>query len=107
MQTSPRSSTRSRAPTSPTTTCCRARRANGETIAYGAYVDAYGLLDGRLTLADVPLGSGRLAFALWGKNLADKEWVADSIGSFRGFAADRLAAYGEPRTYGLTVTYDL
>jgi iron complex outermembrane receptor protein len=80
---------------------------NGETIAYGAYVDAYGLLDARITLADVPLGSGRLEFALWGKNLADKEWVADSIGSFRGFVADRLAAYGEPRTYGLTVTYDL
>jgi outer membrane receptor protein involved in Fe transport len=55
----------------------------------------------------VPLGSGRLEFALWGKNLADKDWVADSIGSFRGFVADRIAAYGEPRSYGLTVTYDL
>jgi iron complex outermembrane receptor protein len=80
---------------------------NGKDIAIGAYIDSYGLLDARLTLADVPLGSGRLEFALWGRNLADKEWVQDSIGSFRGFVADRIAAYGEPRTYGLTVTYDL
>jgi iron complex outermembrane receptor protein len=80
---------------------------NGKEIAYGAYVDEYGLVDARLTLADVPFASGRLSFALWGRNLADKEWVADSIGSFRGFVADRLAAYGEPRSYGLTVTFDL
>ena len=45
--------------------------------------------------------------SLWGRNLADEDWVMDSIGSFRGFIADRLAAFGEPRTVGVDVTFRL
>jgi len=75
-------------------------------VAYGAFIDAYGLLDGRLTLADIPFSQGKLKAALWGRNLTDKEWVADSIGSFRGFVADRIAAYGQPRSYGVDFTVE-
>ncbi len=74
-------------------------------IAYGAFIESYGLLNGRLVLDDIRLGQrARLQLALWGRNLEDKDWVTDSIGSFRGFVADRLAAYGEPRTLGVDLT---
>jgi iron complex outermembrane receptor protein len=49
------------------------------------------------------VGDGSLRVSLWGKNLTDEEyrnWGID-FGSL-GFAGD---VYGEPRTYGLDVSY--
>ena len=53
------------------------------------------------------IGQGAMDVSLWGRNLADEDWVMDSIGSFRGFIADRLAAFGEPRTVGVDFTFKL
>jgi iron complex outermembrane receptor protein len=61
------------------------------------------LVNARLSLSDVALGDGSLRVSLWGKNLTDEEyrnWGID-FGSL-GFAG---AVYGEPRTYGLDLTY--
>jgi len=63
------------------------------------------LVDGRISLNDIPLGGskGALRVSLWGKNLTDEEyrnWGID-FGAL-GFAG---AVYGEPRTYGLDVIY--
>jgi iron complex outermembrane recepter protein len=73
-------------------------------VARGATIDSYGLLGARITLSEIPLGPSTLKASVWGRNLENKEWVMDSIGSFRGFIADRLAAYGEPRTLGVDLS---
>lgn len=63
-----------------------------------------GLLDGRLTLSGIKVGSGStLELALWGMNLTDEEYF-DNIIDFTSYRAGTL---GWPRTYGLEVTLDL
>jgi len=70
-------------------------------------VDSYGLLNLRLTLADMPLGeSGTGEFSLWARNVTDKQLPVNFIDFGPGFFADyTLAYFQEPRTYGATFTY--
>ena len=66
-------------------------------------VRPYGLLNGRVTLANVPVGDGQtLKFALWGKNLADKEYRINTI----PFGLWTASYFGDPRTYGVEATYE-
>ena len=46
-----------------------------------------------------------LAVALWVRNLTDKEYQTDGFELLQT-AGTRLAAFGEPRTFGLEVTYN-
>lgn len=59
-------------------------------------VDGYGLLNGRVSLADVEMGSVAMHFALWGKNLADEDSANYQIGA-------TASTYLQPRTYGAEV----
>jgi iron complex outermembrane receptor protein len=60
---------------------------------------SYGLVDGRITLGQIPMGSrGRLSAALWGKNLANKDYVINRL-----FGAD---IYGEKRSYGINLIFN-
>jgi len=70
-------------------------------------VEAYGLLNLKLSLADMPLGeSGRGEFSLWGRNVTDEQPPVNFIDFGPGFFAGyTLAYYQEPRTYGATFTY--
>ncbi|HQW09279.1 MAG TPA: TonB-dependent receptor [Steroidobacteraceae bacterium] len=70
-------------------------------------VEGYGLLNLRLTLADIPLGeSGTGEFALWSRNVTDEQPPVNFIDFGPGFFANyTLAYYQEPRTYGATFTY--
>ena len=61
--------------------------------------NAHGLLDAMLAFTP---GSGNLRFELWGHNLADTHYLAQSV-DFQDFIN---AIPGEPRTYGVTATYD-
>ncbi len=56
----------------------------------------YGLLDGRITLGDIPFGSSTVEFSVWGKNLLDKEYwnSAINLGLFT------IRQWGDPRTFG-------
>lgn len=66
---------------------------------------AFTLVNGRITLSEVNVGTGTLEFSSWGKNLTDEQYRTYGIGSFGpplGFAG---AVYNEPRSYGLDVTY--
>ncbi|HSB96100.1 MAG TPA: TonB-dependent receptor [Spongiibacteraceae bacterium] len=66
---------------------------------------AFTLVNGRLSLSQIAVGSGNLEFSAWGKNLFDKEYRTYGIGSFGaplGFAG---AVYNEPRSFGLDATY--
>ena len=61
------------------------------------------LVNARLSLNNIAVGDGELRVSLWGKNITDEEyrnWGID-FGSL-GFAGD---VYGEPRTYGIDLSY--
>ncbi len=75
-----------------------------DDIAQGSY----NLLNGRFSYSDIAVGDGYLTVSLWGRNLADEEY---KIGGFEfditGFGLGRASTsqWGEPRTYGVDVTY--
>ncbi|MCB1677999.1 MAG: TonB-dependent receptor [Halioglobus sp.] len=60
-------------------------------------IDGRALVNGRLTLTDIPLGHTTLEIALWGKNLTDEEYRLNTV----PFGAWTVSYYGDPRTYGL------
>ncbi|WP_269620301.1 TonB-dependent receptor [Zhongshania sp. BJYM1] len=68
--------------------------------------DSYNLLNTRITFDDVALGDGILAVSIWGKNITDEEY---KIGGFEvdagGGARVGTNQWGEPRTFGIDVTY--
>jgi len=69
-----------------------------EQALYGGQ-DGYGLFNTRVALGAV---DGEWTVALWGKNLADEEYITnvttDDLGSY-------MDIYGRPRSYGVDVTY--
>lgn len=73
-------------------------------------VKRYGVLNGRIAIANMPIAeSGRqtLEVGFWGKNLTNEEYringipVQDNLGSVVG----AVNYYGDPRTFGVDVTY--
>ena len=64
---------------------------------------AYGLLDARVMLADVPVGFGRLSITGWGRNVTNKVYRISGIDF--GALGFGINAYGEPRAYGLDVRF--
>jgi iron complex outermembrane receptor protein len=65
-------------------------------------IPSYGLLDARLNLSNVRLGKGDIRFGLWGRNLEDKSYYV-----FHANGGVPSAIYGEPRSFGIDVTYEL
>ncbi|TNF34877.1 MAG: TonB-dependent receptor, partial [Gammaproteobacteria bacterium] len=64
--------------------------------------EARTLLNGRITLSQIPVGEGDLKAAVWGRNLTDEEYRVH--GTNFGFYTSYL--WGEPRTFGVDVTYE-
>jgi iron complex outermembrane receptor protein len=71
---------------------------NGGPGTAGDPRPSYSLINARVTLSDIPVGIGRVALALWGNNLADKEYQY-----YHNFGA---AIFGQPRSYGVNVVYN-
>ena len=63
-------------------------------------IKGYGLLNARLTLAEIPVGDNQLQVSLWGKNLMDNEYRLNTV-PFGPFA---VSYFGNPRTYGFEAT---
>lgn len=62
-----------------------------------------GLLNARLSLADIPVGASKATVSLWGKNLTKEEYMLSGIDfGGLGFAG---VMYGDPRTYGVEVGF--
>ncbi len=70
----------------------------GRETAGAGPLSGYGLVNARATLSEIAVGSGTLSVALWAKNLADRRYIYVNS----GFEA---IAYGEPRTFGVNLTY--
>ncbi|SNS35175.1 iron complex outermembrane recepter protein [Sphingomonas laterariae] len=62
---------------------------------------SYGLLDLRFTLSDIPIGFGSWRLSAFGRNLTDKEYY---IAHFNSGVPS--AFFGQPRTYGLELTFE-
>jgi iron complex outermembrane receptor protein len=84
---------------------------------FGA-MDAYGVLNGRLTLSlDLPRGD-RAKIGLWGKNLANHQYVTSTGVNGNPFAVDLgsgvipagyysgVTTWAEPPSYGIDLTYE-
>ena len=74
------------------------------TPTFGYNIPEYDLWNARLTLRELCLGEGRAAVAVWGKNLADEEYLLDGIESFPW--SQMVAPFGESRTWGVDLTYE-
>jgi iron complex outermembrane receptor protein len=75
-------------------------------------VGAHALVNGRLALADIPMGQGVMGLSLWGRNLLNRDYAAFIYNVPAVFALDPSqpavgtdAAFGEPRTVGGSVMY--
>ncbi|MCB1676052.1 MAG: TonB-dependent receptor [Halioglobus sp.] len=65
-------------------------------------IDSYDLLNARLTLSEIPVGDGQsLQIAAWGKNITDEDYRTSTI----PFGLWAVSYFGEPRTYGLELSY--
>ncbi|GAA4879163.1 TonB-dependent receptor [Ferrimonas pelagia] len=64
--------------------------------------DSYTLLNGRVSLYDVKALNGMLKFSAWGRNLTDEEYIVHgaNFSTYRGYT------WGDPRSFGLDVTYE-
>lgn len=84
-----------------------------------SYTDAYdvtpgtektstSLLDARIATRWDVFGPGVLTLAVWGKNLLDDEYHLDRINfsEIDGFNAPDVVWFGDPRTYGLELSYE-
>jgi len=71
-------------------------------------IDDYALVDASLSWGDVQLGSlpGTFQIMLWGKNLADEEYAIISTAAWGFVGANVVSTFGDPRTYGVSLSYD-
>lgn len=66
----------------------------------------FDLFNARLSLLDVPApGNGVINIALWSRNLLDEEYAIHAVDNLPH--ADRAVVWGEPRSYGLDLIYEL
>ena len=65
----------------------------------------FSLLNARLTLSEIPLGSdrNRLTVALWGKNLTDKDYLTLA---YQGWVTAGSGSWGDERTFGVDVRFE-
>jgi len=63
-------------------------------------VGSFGLLNGRISLADVNMFGVDWQFALWGKNLSNRDDANYLIGT-------TASTYLQPRTYGAELILEL
>ncbi len=70
-------------------------------------IDDYSVWGAAASWSDISLGNmpGTLKVMLWGKNLGNEEYKTIAIGAWNSFGASEVTTFGDPRAYGLTVSY--
>ncbi len=64
-------------------------------------IPSYDLANAQLRF-EREVGSGStVSFALWTRNIFNKEYFVDSLNIFQALHANRMVRYGDPRTFGL------
>lgn len=69
--------------------------------------DDHGLWGAAIAWSDIKLAQldGNFKVLLWGKNLDDEEYTVSGGGSWAVFGAGDVLTFGDPRTYGVTLSY--
>ncbi|MFW6092574.1 MAG: TonB-dependent receptor [Pseudomonadota bacterium] len=66
-------------------------------------IESYGLLSGRIGLSSIAMGGrGSIDVSVWGKNLTDEEYTQSGVNLG---VLGTVNQWGDPRSYGLEVTY--
>jgi iron complex outermembrane receptor protein len=73
-----------------------------DSVAPGTKLPGYGVTNARLSWTDIM--KSNFSAALYGKNLADKEYFVGGM-TLAAALGHNAAAVAEPRTYGLELTY--
>jgi len=70
--------------------------------------EAYGLWGASLAWSEIKLGqsSGDYKLLLWAKNLTDEKYTVGGGTSWSPFGAQKLLTFGDPRSFGLTASYN-
>jgi len=70
--------------------------------------EAYGLWGASLAWSEIKLGqsSGDYKVLLWAKNLTDEKYTVGGGNSWSPFGAQKLLTFGDPRSFGLTASYN-
>ena len=76
---------------------------NTSSFAGPTQIKSVGLLNGRLSLRDMDVGSTKLTITLWGKNLTNEHHIVNNIDFGAGFGHLTPTYYGEPRTFGIEI----
>ncbi len=61
------------------------------------------LVDGRIAWSNIPIAGQEVELAVWGKNVFDKEYIANFIDFGPGFGGLTNGYFGPPATYGVTL----
>lgn len=64
---------------------------------------SYSIVNGRISLSEINIGPSEMSVALWGKNLADKEYRVFGV----NFGEFQTGVFGAPRSFGVDFTLDL
>jgi len=77
-------------------------------VAENSVVESYGLLGAAVSWSNLVVGDlpGRFRMLLWGKNLTDEEYGLVRGRGFSPFGVSDLQTFGDPRTYGVTLSYE-
>lgn len=71
--------------------------------AFNSQADARTLVNGRIALTNIPIANNEVELAVWGKNIFDKEYLANFIDFGPGFGGLTNGYFGAPATYGVTL----
>jgi iron complex outermembrane receptor protein len=75
----------------------------GLQVARDSQVEAHGILNARLAIADIPFGDNATGeIALWARNLLDDDTATNFIDFGPGFGSLTVANFEEPRTVGVS-----
>ncbi|GAB5451253.1 MAG: TonB-dependent receptor [Halioglobus sp.] len=70
-------------------------------------IDDYGLLGAAIGWSDIQVDNlpGSLQVMAWGRNLTDEEYGLVNTAAWSTFGAGDVQTFGDPRTWGITLTY--
>lgn len=71
-------------------------------VKAGAFTDRYNLLDARIGVDNI--AGSPLSLSVWGRNLADEEY--ERVATSEAPHSIRAVLWGEPRSYGVDISYN-
>lgn len=77
--------------------------ATAPQTAFNSQAPSRTLVDARLAWSNIPIAGQDVELAVWGKNVFDKEYIANFIDFGPGFGGLTNGYFGPPATYGVTL----